>query len=380
MAFAPVCKFPERDYGIGPTGLGTPVANTSSSGSGTSVIHFGAGNIPGYFATGQWLVDLSDEKGETIPPGTTISTLNSPGSGDVTLSANLTTSEPAGHIFATFNDIGSVSPTGWSKDVGNQILSCSTASPSSSLSGIAFLDWQIDMNSGCSNFNITNFYLALGTVKQRGQIHDNNATGTNTISNAWVNQRGLAINVGATGQETISAASGTLTITYTRLSRSWWDCFDGGTSSGTTVMTVKFSSCIDNDQAGSNPSVHSDVFQNTAIGGAGTIMTPTFQHSTIILSGDGTDTTQGLGCGDAQDTGNCQNQVFTDNLMYTNQPQPNYWCIGAPDLGTATCTNNFALPAATAFARPGDFTGVNAVLSGNINMATGAACTNSNNC
>ena len=337
--FAPTCAFPDRDYGVGPTGLGAPAASVFASSPGTNVVHFGAGGIPAYFEIGQWLVDLSDEKGETIPPGTTIAALNAP-SGDVTLSANLAATANAGDQFGAFNDIATAATPGWSKDAANGILSCHSPSPASNLSGIAALDWQIDVDAGCDDFVISNVYIALGTVRQRGQINENAGAG-GAISNVWINERGLPLNPGV-GQGAIQIASGAVSVTYTRLSRVWIDCLDGGGTVAGTTVSVKFSSCIDNGQGGT--SVHGDVFQN--FGAAGTSIAPTFQHNSVILTGDGPDTTQGMGCGDGSALGSCVGPTFTDNLLYTNHGQPNYWCLGVPSetTGVASCANNFALP------------------------------------
>jgi len=380
---APTCQFPDRDYGVGATGLGRPMIVRRVRGATITV----SGAIPAYLATGETAYDISSASPSTvIPPADTIASIDRRAS-QFTLTATPTSPPRVGDSIAAFHPVTCTGVAGpcvaWSApanvdvDTRNHLLRVGGAN-----TRIAGVDLSPDggyvfYGTDCVHPTIDNVYLVVGRNGQDLMTSGGRCTGGGIIENSTVDGAGAEDTVGVDCLFGIYYP-GAWTIRYVRAINAFSDCFNVAPRPGDTITaTIEFTAC-ENNANGAHSGAHADWVQQFATGRAAVISHSVTRHNLWLMNANVLAGGQGWSCGDGAV---CIDPELDDNLIVlplTPGPLPsgvNFICQAAEVAGsTVRCTDNWIVPSyvIVGFSR---ITGSRGAYVGarNIDIRTGAA-------
>jgi len=348
-AFAGPCQWPDVNYGIGATGLGTPAVTNATTSTGSTVLHFAS--VPGYVANGQSVVDLNQLSGVSAIPQ--LDTVQSFTSTTVTiLTAPNSTIQSGDHI-AFFTTAANYSfPGGVTLDGVNHFIRINASNIT--LTGLDSTGYIMRCDSSCVNPTINNVYCGVENSPLVDCFNATvNASGGGTITNSTFNGNRI-VDGASTGYSVLIAGTGNWTITYLKCVNEATTCVGTNLNSGTSgSMTEEYSGCI-NPGASFPAGGHDNCVE--IFGGT---MQPTFQHNLVLMNYSQNDGMESVfNTGDNFDLTFSPSPVFNDNLVFLPLvpiTDPTYGltqvtgvCRGflaaVPTGETYNCTNNKVLP------------------------------------
>jgi hypothetical protein len=379
--YAPTCGFPDRDYGVGATGLGKPMIVKGVSGATITV----SGSIPAYLAIGETVYDISSASPATvIPPADTLASINSRSS-QFTLTTAPTNPPRVGDSIAAFRPVTCTGVTGtcraWSPpgnvdvDVRNHLLRVGGAKTLISGVDLSPAGGYVFYGQGCVHPIINNVYLVVGRNGQDLLSSGGRCSGGGTIENSTVDGANTDDGRGANALFGIYYP-GAWKVEYVRAINAYSDCFNVAPSAGATIAaTIEFTAC-ENNATGARYGAHADWVQQFS-DGTGLISNSTTHHNLWLMNASALAGGQGWSCGDGA---RCSNPDLDDNLiilpLVPGVPPSgvNFICQATEFVGsTIRCINNWVLPTFVfvGFSRitgsSGAYVGV-----GNVDIRTGA--------
>jgi hypothetical protein len=380
--YAPTCGFPDRDYGVGATGLGTPMIVRRASGATITV----NGSIPAYLASGETVYDISSASPATIiPPADTIASINSRSS-QFTLTTAPTNLPRVGDAIAAFRPVTCKGVTGTCKewpapanvdvDTRNHLLRVGGANTLISAVDLSPGGGYVFYGQGCVHPIINNVYLVVGANGQDLLSSGGRCSGGGTIENTTVDGDNTDDSRGANALFGVYY-SGAWRIAYVRAINAYSDCFNVAPSAGATIAAIiEFTAC-ENNANGAQNGAHADWVQQFS-DGTGIISNSVTRHNLWVMNASVLAGGQGWSCGDGA---TCLNPDLDDNLIIlplTPRAPPsgiNFICQATKIPGsTIRCVNNWIVPAFVfvGFSRIARSGGAY-VGAGNVDIRTGAA-------
>ena len=349
---APTCAFPDRDYGVGATGLGAPMIVRSVSGSTITV----SGAIPDYLAPGQTVYDISSTSPATIiPAADTISSIDA-ATNQFTLTAPPANPPQVGDAIAAFQPVTCTEVAGvckaWSPPAN---VSVDTAHHLLRVAGANALITGVDLSPGggyvfygqdCVHPTISNVYLVVGRNGQDLMSSGGHCSGGGTIEKSTVDGANTDDGVGVNALFGVYYP-GAWKIEYVRAINAYSDCFNVAPSAGATISaTIAFTAC-ENNASGAQKGAHADWVQQFS-DGTGTISHSVTRHNVWVMNASALAGGQGWSCGDRA---KCVNPDLDDNLIVlplrpgTPPSGVNFICQADKLPGsTIRCVNNWILP------------------------------------
>lgn len=380
-AHAPTCGFPDRDYGVGATGLGRPMIVRRVSGATITV----SGSIPAYLAAGETVYDISSASPATvIPRADTVASINSR-SGQFTLTTAPTNPPRVGDAIAAFRPVTCTGVTGtckaWSApanvdvDTRNHLVRVSGANTLISGVDLSPGGGYVIYGQGCVHPIINNVYLVVGANGQDLLSSGGRCSGGGTIENATVDGDNTDDGRGANALFGVYYP-GAWRIAYVRAINAYSDCFNVAPAAGATITaTIEFTAC-ENNANGAQNGAHADWVQQFS-DGTGAIANSVTRHNLWLMNANALAGGQGWSCGDGA---KCTNPDLDDNLIILplapGAPPSgvNFVCQATEFAGsTIRCVNNWIVPTFV-FVGFSRITGSGGtyVGAGNVDIRTGA--------